>query len=247
MLTTTFTFEELETADQCYWRSINLREASVVNFEAFARSTTQRVFELLGVKLRKETTQGVRLSAKDLANMWRQTVIQSGSALSKVVTDSFVDTAVKVHERMLGITHIRTVVLDLEERYNKSSPLNNLSNMEKYVVKCKTPDLLLWALNATSDVLSNGFMSPADFTLRALAPKGAGSSSKGLLDLFIVKKDFLDWIKAKFIPAHPFHDIVKHEVDGIKTHRLPCPMRWHWHEGRHWLDGAVAGLRAQAV
>lgn len=218
MLTVTFVFEELD-ADQCYWRSVNLREASVVHFEAFARSTIQRVLELLAFKQRRETVQGSKISGKQLADLWRQNVAQSGSALSEPVTDSFVDTALKVHERALSLPEVICEVLEVEEAYGKSSPFNSISALEKITVKCKTPELLLWCVCSIADALEQKYLSPPDFTLRALAgSKSSGKASKGLIDLFLLKKALLEWLKGKFFPAHPFHEGVQSAM-AFKSHK----------------------------
>jgi hypothetical protein len=158
MLTVSFVFEVLETSDECYWRSVNLREASVANFEAFARSTVQRVFELVAFKARKETVLAQKV--------------------------------------------------------------NSLSVMEKFAIKCKTPEVLLWCVASVADSIQQKFLATNDFSLRAVSgTKGSGKASKGLIDLFIMKKELLDWLKGKFVPAHPFHESVVTALAGFKSHQ----------------------------
>ena len=218
MLTVTFVFEEIE-ADQCYWRAVNLREAFVVHFEAFARSTVQRVFELLAFKQRREAVQGGKLSGKQLAELWRQNVAQTGSALSEPVTDSFVDTALKVHERALSLPEVICEVLAVDEAYGKASPFNSIAALEKLTIKCKTPELLLWCICSIADALEQKHLSTADFSVRALSgSKSSGKASKGLIDLFILKKALLDWVKGKFLSAHPFPEAVQSAM-AFKSHK----------------------------
>ena len=217
MLTVTFVFETLDTPDACYWRSVNLGEASIANFEAFARSTCQRVFELLAFKARKEAVTG-KMSAKELAANWRANVVQSGSRFSEPVTDSFVDTAFKVHERLLGVPNLRMIVLQVDEAYGKGSPFNSLSVLEKFAIKCKTPDMLEWALACLADQLASGAASPGDFSVRALVGKGTGGGNRGVLDLFIAKKDCLDYITGTFLSEHPFGVAFTVLARSFKTH-----------------------------
>ena len=96
MLTITFVFEVHGATDECMWRSINLREASIGNFEAFSRSTAQRVFELVAFKQRKEATLGGRVSAKDLARTLLSNVTQAGPNLRTAVSEPIGDTALTV-------------------------------------------------------------------------------------------------------------------------------------------------------
>jgi len=220
MLTVSFVFEVLETSEDCYWRSVNLREASVANFEAFARSTVQRVFELVAFKTRKETVLSQKVSAKILGDLWRSNVIQTGSACSESVTDSFVDTAINVYERALALPDVRSVILMLEEKHGKSSPFNSLSVLEKFAIKCKTPEMLLWCVASLADAIEQKFLATNDFSLRAVSgTRGSGKASKGVIDLFIMKKELLDWIKGKFVPAHPFHESVVTALASFKSHQ----------------------------
>lgn len=219
-LTVSFVFEELD-GDDAYWRSVNLREASVVHFEAFARSTIQRIYELMAFKVRRESiVGGGKVSAKQLADLWRQNVTQSTSALSEPVSDSFVDTAVKVHDRVLSLQEVICEVLPVEETFGKASPFNSIGALEKLAVKCKTPEMLQWCVCSIADTLAQKYLSTADFSLRALAgSKSSGKASKGLIDIFMLKKALLDWVKLKFVTAHPFQESVTSAVAGIKLHK----------------------------
>ena len=212
-------FEEL-AGDDAYWRSVNLREMSVVHFEAFARSTIQRIYELMAFKARRESVGGGKVSAKQLADQWRQNVTQSTSALSEPVSDSFVDTAVKVHDRVLSLQEVICELLPVEEAYGKASPFNSIGALEKLAVKCKTPELLQWCVCSIADALAQKYMSTTDFSLRALAgSKSSGKASKGLIDLFILKKALLDWVKLKFVTAHPFQESATSAIAAIKLHK----------------------------
>ena len=60
----TFIFETLGTAEEAYWRAVNLREMVVSDFESLARDVTQRVYELVGYRSLIKTTANRDLSNK---------------------------------------------------------------------------------------------------------------------------------------------------------------------------------------
>ncbi|CAK9022735.1 unnamed protein product [Durusdinium trenchii] len=99
-LTCTFVFEKLSSPDEAYWRAVNLREQVVTDFESLARDVSQRVFELVGYRNLMKTTHNRELNNKDLAAAWKQHVIQCESKFSDKVTENFVDTAMKVYNRL---------------------------------------------------------------------------------------------------------------------------------------------------
>ena len=77
-----------------------MREQVVTDFESLARDVSQRVFELVGYRNLMKTTHNRELNNKDLAAAWKQHVIQCESKFSDKVTENFVDTAMKVYNRL---------------------------------------------------------------------------------------------------------------------------------------------------
>lgn len=100
VLSVTFIFEYIGTSEDAYWRAINLREQTVNDFETLARDVSQRVMELVAYKQLMFKVKNQDLNNKALAQAWKDHVIQCDSRFSERVTENYVDTAMKVWNRL---------------------------------------------------------------------------------------------------------------------------------------------------
>ena len=66
MLTVEIQFECLPTADELYFRAVNIRRSIIVQNEALVRSAMQQIQEIMEYKLRKETSLGKSLDCASL-------------------------------------------------------------------------------------------------------------------------------------------------------------------------------------
>ena len=111
-LTVTFVFEVLDNSLARYFRSVNLHEQLTGNFEAMARDVTQRVMELMAFKNLMKTEHNMDLNEAELHKRWSEKVTQVDSKFSEKVTFNFVDTAVKVYDRMLKWNELLEIVVE---------------------------------------------------------------------------------------------------------------------------------------
>ena len=112
-LTVTFVFELLEKPEDRYFRSVNLHEKMVGDFEAMARDVAQRVMELVSYKelMKREHNQDIK-NNQELFHNWSTRVTQVKSKFSEAVTLNFVDTAMKVYNRMLKRPELLRIVME---------------------------------------------------------------------------------------------------------------------------------------
>ena len=94
--------EVQKTVEDRYWKSINLREATVADFEALSRDVLQRILELVSYRDLLKTHGNREISNSELAKRFQERVAQVDSKFSERVTNSFVDMAMKVHNRLLS-------------------------------------------------------------------------------------------------------------------------------------------------
>lgn len=212
LLSATMSFEILTSEDDRYWRSVNLREGITGQFEAMARTPMQRCFELISFKLRKEQSTGVRLSAKDLEKAWCKNAKMASS--SEAVTESFCDTAVKVYNTILSKEQLRVIVASCDGF--KRSPFDSIYKLEAVINKTRSSDTYMcWCLAYIAESVLVGLADAGEFSIRNLTGKGMGN--KGCLDLFMMKKDLLDYILGEFLDSNGFTMSVKRQACELTT------------------------------
>ena len=81
----------------------------------------------------------------------------AGSATYVKVAKAYVtnlkqgNVALKVHDNLFAIPHVKTVIFSMEERYNHKSPFNSLYRMKAIVDRVKEQALLVWVFNCIED------------------------------------------------------------------------------------------------
>ena len=109
------------------------------------------------------------MSSVDLYNAWSRHVHACASPLAETVSQNFVETALRFHDRILSNQELRTMVLDMDAEYGKLSPLGVMSNIGQIMQKTKSPEQLLWVMATMADLMKTNECSPKDFTVRSLA------------------------------------------------------------------------------
>ena len=89
-------FKAFSSEEQMLYRQLNLRENIITAYEVMARSTLQRIVEVVQLANKNPT-----LDHEDLAKLWNSKVTKSPSALSEEVTTHYVKTSVDVFNRCL--------------------------------------------------------------------------------------------------------------------------------------------------
>ena len=107
MLTTTMMFLVLPTADDKYFKSIELREDLKESYTALTRSPYQWVFIVFMFKINLELTSGTTLGAAKVSEAYSRAKLASDSeALSK----EYIDRALTVYTNLLSVPAIRKAV-----------------------------------------------------------------------------------------------------------------------------------------
>ena len=81
-------------------RSISIREKVTSKYDAVARTTMQRILEVMAFKAVHEQTAG-KLASSKVAELWKQAVEESSSNLTDRVSPDYVDVAIRVYEKVL--------------------------------------------------------------------------------------------------------------------------------------------------
>ena len=238
-LTCTFSFETTTTAEEKYWRAVNLREKVVGDFEALARDVPQRIMELVSYKQLMKKVHNKDLSNEALAEAWASEVNQVDSRLSDKVTKNFVDTAMKVYNRLM-FPDILEIIMEDTRVHGKGSPFNSLSSLEQITMKCKSQDQMKWVVQGIHDSLVH---LPSEFGVGAFSfrqLKGSGGSV-GQIALFLAKQEIFAHFKSTYvskIPRDEFKEMISTEMCSHVSFRNLLGAPGHdAHVDKSWLGG----------
>jgi hypothetical protein len=206
MLSVTFRFEVLETEDQKYWRSCNLREELVAKHAAVRRTALQTIFEIMTFKTRWERVKGVTLKPHDIANLYKEQVKQSKD--SEAISENMVRDCILVYQRALGVEGVRQCIDKLEERCGLKSPFNSTSKL--VTMAQRGQEDIAWLFESITDVVLRGMTTADALSLKALAPKASAAfpagpgGSVGVLELLCLKRRALQFLTNEMLPSIGF-------------------------------------------
>jgi hypothetical protein len=195
--------------EDCFWKAINLRQRYASTYDALTRSTIQQIFEL--VKFRDEFQPGSR---KEIAEAWTAKVTELGTALIEKMDFAYVDSAIKIHDRMLCYPEVFKCIRKMDMEFGKGSCLNYIRVLELICMKGKEVDQL-WMLNCIADYI----FTLKEYTNRDLSTRTLQGSpnNRGLLDMFLAKRRMMLWLadhlNGKNIPSE-WVDVLK----SLQTH-----------------------------
>ena len=110
MLTVEIQFECLPTADELYFRAVNIRRSIIVQNEALVRSAMQQIQEIMEYKLRKETSLGKSLDCASLHKLWNDSTLQISSAYVDEISIGWLEAGLRVYKKVLMDKENRNVV-----------------------------------------------------------------------------------------------------------------------------------------
>ena len=204
--------EVVDSYEALFWKAVNLRHRYVATYDALVRSTIQQILEL--VKFRDE--QMPNNTRKEIAQAFQTQLVDTGSQVVDKIDFSFVDSALKVHDRMLCHKEIFNAIMEMDSRYGKSSCLNYIRVLEIICMKGKDVEQL-WIIHSIMDYLNVlKEISNKDLSTRAL--QGSGGSNRGMLDMFLAKRKMMLWLvdhlNGKNVP-HEWVEVLK----GLQSHK----------------------------
>ncbi|CAE7861416.1 unnamed protein product [Symbiodinium necroappetens] len=242
----TFVFELMPSLDQCYWRSINLREHVGTSFDVFYRSCIQRAYEVIQFKLEEERKDpATTLGASAVFQAWMANVKFSTLATGdKAFKLSFVDACLTVYNRMLCIPEVEVLILKGEERNGKDNVWTSIYQLEEVVKKigigAGATERTKWVVSAIQDQVDNELLQTSACSTRNLKGQGL-PSNKGTVDLFLFKLGVRDlalstWLEeaGSAVPPHNkdavrrvFADFATYrQFFGTKVERDTVDMSW---------------------
>ena len=148
--------------------SISIREATIATADEVARSTADRILEVVGFKAQKETLHGP-VSLKDLESFYDEAGLAPNS---EPVNYHFLDKAVTVYEAILSDPEKAEYIFAMDDQYGRNSPWNaGITKLQELVNKARMTDSISWCLGAMSFQLKEGYSHASDFTAVFLAGK----------------------------------------------------------------------------
>ena len=188
LLSANYEFVYCQNEEDKRFMAINIRESYVTSYAAFVRTTWQRLQEVLAYRSSKETGSS-KITHEQLHSLWQARFEKPPSKLSEVISLKWIDTATRIWDKILHREEVRNKINDIEETFNKCSPLNSLSALEALVGKTNGEvPTILWVLDSMKDVLQQELLRYTDLSGRNLA--GAGKA-KGWLDVTAMKMQIL--------------------------------------------------------
>lgn len=173
-------------------RAINLREQMRQTAKAVGRDTLQRIYEVLRIRRLMEQTQG-KVSNEQLAQYYQDKIKMSTE--SEAVTTTFINQTSVVYTNILKDPKNLDILRSMSEQYGHNSPLNSMTKLNTVLTKCdKQPSLITWCLEKIRDVVNSGMVDLGEISNRAL--KEGNGGNKGLVDLFVVKRQLLSYLLA---------------------------------------------------
>ena len=183
-------------------RALNLREQLVAEGRAEARDCLQRMFEVVQTGGRIQEADGGKVTNDRIAAWYADRIRLSPG--SEPVTRTFVETATNINKMILNHAPCLGELQIAAERWQGAAPLQSVYKLALVITKAnRDKELMLWCMSSVHDVCRMGFLSVGEVTTRAL--KDGAGGNKGLLDLFILKKQllhhFMTLVVEKYIGA----------------------------------------------
>ena len=178
-------------------RSINLREQMRQTAKAVGRDTLQRIFEVLRIRRLMEQSRGAgKVSNEALAQYYENEI--NLSTESEAVTATFINQTSVVYNNILKDGKNLAILRSLSEQYGHNNPLNSMTKLNTVLTKCdKQPPMITWVLEKIRDVVTSGMLDVGEISNRALKESAGGH--KGLVDLFVIKRQLLVHLLARDI------------------------------------------------
>ena len=190
MLTSTGLFVVLATADDKWWYEHNLREEIATDFRTMARTTFQKICEVL--KLRAMMVQQHGPSAvtqKFLAKLYEQKAKMSQG--SEPVTEGFIRQVTAINECLFSSCPVALdCIRDLDARYGVDNPLNGITKLHSIAKAARATEELEWLTKSLWDHIVTGVLT-AGISLRDL------TAGRSLLAVYLLKRRVLGHLLAK--------------------------------------------------
>lgn len=168
MLSVSVRFVVAADGDELHFMAINLRDQQVGAGMELERTCAQRIFEVIDFKVKREKVQG-KMSVLDVVKAY--TTHARLAKTTEKVTNGFLEMAMSVWSRLFSSKTARDVVLAMDDSHGTASPFNAIAVLQLIVHRCKTPDVIEWAVCHIADEINAGLRPASDFTVSFLKGK----------------------------------------------------------------------------
>ena len=144
-------FEVHAAGDPRYWRAHNLRQEATNLATVVKLSVRQWVYDVVGFKKSKEEDTDKTMSSKEVAKEYQKHMHYAST--SEKVSDSFVDTAITIHKRVLTNTEAQACLQWCEENLlGCANPWNkSIYSLQSVVDRAQSSERINWAIRGMTD------------------------------------------------------------------------------------------------
>jgi hypothetical protein len=180
-------------------------------------SPLQRVFHILILRKQQTGTTGVPTNAQ-LALWWGKNVTMAGT--SEAVTESVVKLAVHIHDTLLVDDALKGILVSDESTHGRKGIMDSMYKLEALISKTKTTGERRWCLIHLRFMVTQGYATAAEFSMRNLTGKGSsgGARTKGLLDLILFNIEIKEELFNVVLKDNPFNQFTKQNIPLLATH-----------------------------
>ena len=197
-LTTTFKFKILPTEDERFAEAKTLRKIFLKQANALSRTTLQAITDLIGLKLRKEIELSRTLTNADLLKLMKD--LADGDD-NDDASETYITNATMVWKDVLSRDENMSIALAADNHPKYSTPFDSVYKYANISAKArKNPERINWVVCATWDSVVSEEHDAKELSIRVLTNTVSG---KGLIDLFLLKLDFRDYLLKEW--CHEVH------------------------------------------
>ena len=173
ILTVPFRLEKVDLGEARFWRAQHLREEMVERGVTVKLSIIQRVYDVAGFKANKEASLETTLSPGQVAAAYEKHL--KAARGSEPIKESFVDTAISVHQRILSIPECRLLLEELDAQFLTGNPLKSIYSLQGLLDRAGTARNISFALRGLIDGFRKGFVDAGTFSSMKIRDPRASS------------------------------------------------------------------------
>ena len=172
------------------------------DYTTLRQTALQSIFDVVYMKKRIEARSASQVTAKQLADVYATKLVamSSETCATKKFSDSFIDVAVTVYDRMLRIPTVKAILLEADNA--QTNPFDCHTKLQTIISKSGAPDMIEWTLCAIWDLWKLGEYKGEPPGLRWLQGKIPGQGGKGLCDIMVFKKGLLQHLCEEVMPTY---------------------------------------------
>ena len=206
-------FKNLDSEDDKHWRLLQERQNSVADAAGMKHTPLQMIADIVAYRKRKSAGNS-NMSAADVAEAYKKNVNWAGDAEDKPISFSFVDSCLTVHDRLLSIPAVRSLLYDCQEA-DMPNPFDKIGKLQAVVSKAQTEECITWSMEMLADLYKSGALSLEQMGQRALEGRTAAQAGKGTVDLLCYKLKAKRFFTSEWLDSLSLTPEVKDTIRGM--------------------------------